>query len=411
MSEAQRNLGIAPARIKRSLSFSDETEDHKNGKEQGSESANTSSEEFMSIDTMSSAIDHPVIESSHRYWLGSAPDASSSDAEIGESTTTTVENPTDEIIEVPAARTVCAYCKSPVHRSTCCPHLPCRHCDKMGHVGTKCPKKVEETNQKKEEARRRYREKIAAARSKVFHEGATCSNCRNPNHQRTTCPDLPCRHCDTMGHIGKHCPHRKDMLVQATRDSKRRYKERIAISGRGGNNGKPSESPELAAAGLRSASLLCSHCREPNHRRPACPELPCSHCNKVGHVVTFCPLKAEDIRQRMREAQSRHKERRDTVAGVPPSTALCTQCKQQGHRKPACPSLPCRHCGKMGHVGDGNNCPFRAELIVQRLRESSQRYRNKKRTKITFTQEREKISSGIGRPILLVEEEARPESD
>lgn len=268
---------------------------------------------------------------------------------------------------------------------------------------------------------RRYREKkIATTRSKVFFHRearASCSYCGNPNHQRTTCPDLPCRYCDTMGHGGNSCPRRKDMLMQATRDSKRRYKEIIAISRRaGGNNGNsndkpPSGSAAAAAAGfLQSAGLLCSHCREPSHRRPACPHLPCSHCSKLGHVVIHCPLKAEDIRQRMRAAQSRHKKRRDTVAGVPPSTALCTQCKQQGHRKPACPDLPCRHCGKLGHVGDGNNCPVRAEMIAQRLRESSERYRKKKRksteTTFSFTRERENMSSsGIERLILLIEEE------
>lgn len=378
--------------------------------------------EFKGIDTISSAIDDSV-ESRHRYWLGSsASDASStSDTETRESAgVTTTENPTDEIIRIPAAaaRTVCAYCKSPVHRSTCCPHLPCRHCDKMGHVGTKCPQKLDEINEKKKEASRRYREKkIAAARSNVLsHEEAraSCSNCGNPNHQRTTCPDLPCRHCDTMGHVGHSCPRRKDMLVQATRDSKRRYKQKTAMTRLCGNdNGKPPTASAAAAAGFfESALLLCSHCREPRHRRPACPHLPCSHCNKPGHIVTHCPLKAEDIRQRMRAAQSRHKERRDTVAGVPPSTALCTHCKQQGHRKPACPDLPCRHCGKMGHVGDGNKCPVRAEMIAQRLRESSERYRKKKMKK--RERERQNMSSSdIERLILRLEEEAQagPKSD
>ncbi len=381
MSEAQGNMGLAPTGIMRNLSFTDRTEDHKNEKEQGSVSANTSSMEFKGIDTIPSVIDDSV-ESSHRFWRGSAPDASTSDAEVRESTTTT-DNPT-EIQILP--RTVCAYCKSPAHRSTCCPHLPCRHCDKMGHVGTNCPRRVEEINQKKREARRRYKEKKAAARVEVFH-GALCSNCKKPNHQRTTCPDLPCRHCDTMGHVGTSCPHRKEALVQAARDSKRRYKERIAMA-RGGTPAADSH------------AALCSHCRQPSHRRPACPQLPCTHCSTLGHVVTFCPVKAEDIRQRMRGAQSRHKKRRDTVAGVPPSTALCTQCKQQGHRKPACPNLPCRHCGKIGHVGVGTNCPVRAKLIAQGLRESSERYRNK-RTEIT--RKREKMSSGFGHILLIAE--------
>lgn len=372
----------------RKLSFNDRMEDQKKGKE-GSVFANTSSKEFKGINTMSSAIDN-TIERSHRFWLGSAPDASTNDAEMSESATT-VDNPTETLDRI-LARTVCAHCKSPIHRSTCCPHLPCRHCEKMGHVGSNCPRRVEEVNQKKREARRRYKEKNAAARIKVSH-GASCSNCKKPNHQRTTCSYLPCRYCDTMGHVGTSCPRRKEVLGQAARDSKRRYRERIAMA----QSGTPSADFHTA---------LCSHCRQPTHRRPACPQLPCTYCNTVGHVVTFCPVKAEDIRQRMRDAQSRHKKRRDTVAGVPPSTALCTQCKQTGHRKPACPNLPCRHCGEMGHVGVGANCPVRAKVIARGLRESSERYRKKKTGTM---QERKKMSSAFC-PILLVEEAAQ-ESD
>lgn len=264
-------------------------------------------------------------------------------------------------------------------------------------MGTNCPKRVEGIKQRKREARRRYKEKKAAARMQVLHR-ASCSNCKKPTHQRTTCPDLPCRHCDTMGHVGSSCPRRKEELVQAARDSKRRYKERISTA-RG-------ETP--TSADVHTAS--CSHCRQPSHRRPACPLLPCTRCNTLGHVVTLCPVKAADIRQRMRGAQLRHKKRRDTVAGVPPSTALCSQCKQQGHRKPACPNLPCRHCGKMGHVGVGTTCPVRAKLIAQGLKESSERYR-KKRTEITREPETASLS-GIGPISPAVEEElAQPESD
>lgn len=379
MSAAQENMGLAPAGVIRNLSFDDRTEDRKDGKEPGSVSANISSIEFKGIDTISSAIDDSDESSPHRFWLGSTPDASTSDAEIRESATTT-DNPTE--IKT-TSRTVCTCCKSAAHRSTCCPHLPCRHCDQKGHVGTNCPKRVEEINQLKREARRRYNEKKAAARVKVSNR-ASCSNCKKPNHQRTTCPDLPCRHCDTIGHVGTSCPRRRDILAQAARDSNRRYKDNKAMA-----QGGPSPSSDFH----HTALPLCSHCRQPSHRRPACPQLPCTHCNTLGHVVTLCPVKAEDTRQRMRDAQLRHKKRRDTVAGVPPSTALCTQCKQKGHRKPACPNLPCRHCGKMGHVGVGTDCPIRAKFIAQGLRKSSEKYRKKRAGN---TREGEKMFSGIG---------------
>lgn len=367
-SEDQGNMCLASARVMRNLSFNNRTEDHKNGKEQGGVSAITSSAELKAVDTISSAIDNSV-ESSHRFCLGPVPDASISNVGMSESATTVDD--TNEIIERTPPRNVCAQCKSPAHRSTCCPHLPCRHCEKMGHVGTNCPSRAEEVNRKKREARKRYREKKAAARISG-RSCALCSECKKPNHQRTTCPDLPCRHCDTMGHVGTNCPRREEVLGQAVRDSKRRHKERIAMA-------------RISMPPAEFNTTLCSHCRQPSHRRPACPKLPCTHCSTVGHVVTVCPVKVEHVRQRMRDAQSRHKKRRDTVAGVPPSTALCSQCQQAGHRKPACPNLPCRHCGEMGHVGVGTDCPVRAKVIAQGLRESSERYRKKKNESLRGT--------------------------
>lgn len=403
-SEDQRNMGLAPAGIMRNLSFNNRTEDHKNEKKPGSVTANTSSVEPKGTDTISSAIDSTSsvelkgigtissaidnsVERNHRFWLGSALHASTSNAEMSESAHS-ADGPT-EIVDRTSLRTVCAHCESPTHHSTCCPHLLCSHCEKMGHVGINCPRRAEEANQKKREARRRYKEKKAAARIKVS-PGALCSNCKKPDHQRTACPDLPCRHCELMGHVGTNCPLRKEVLGQAARDSKRRYKERMTMA----RSGTPSANFHKA---------LCSHCTQPSHRRPACPQLPCTHCSTAGHVVTVCPVKAEEVRQRMRDARSRHKKRRDTVAGVPPSTALCTQCKQSGHRKPTCPNLPCRHCGEMGHIGVGTNCPVGAKGTAQGLRESSERYRQKK---TESTSERVEISSG-SEPILLVENVGR----
>lgn len=258
----------------------------------------------------------------------------------------------------------------------------------MGHVGIHCPGRAEEVIQKRKDARRKHKEKTAAARSSVStgKSCAVCSQCKKPYHQHQTRTGLPCRHCNTMGHVGTNCPDREEELAQAIRHARRKCKE------------KKAEAPRDASAGNYHAS--CSHCRQPDHRRPACPKLPCARCSTVGHVVTDCPLKTEEVRQPMKDAQTRHKKRGDTVAGVPPSTALCAHCKQPWHWKPACPNLPCRHCGKMGHVGLGTNCPIKAELRKQRQRETRKSLRGKKKESF---QDQGRMCSGSGLTLLIGE--------
>lgn len=369
----------APGRMVLNPSSSDRTKDNNSGQEQGSVSTNTSFAQLKDKETTSSTPDIPAEDI----------EPSASNTELN-SSATTGNNATGNPVRAPP-RTVCAYCKSPAHRSTCCPHLPCRHCNKMGHVGTHCPGREEEAIQKKKDARRKQKEKKAAARSRVStgRSCSVCSQCEKPYHQRKTCTGLPCRHCNKMEHIGTNCPDREEELAQAIRHAKRKYNEKKAAATRG------------ASAG--NHHTLCSRCRQPDHRRPACPQLPCTRCSTVGHVVTDCPLQTEEVRQRMKDAQERYKKRRDTVVGVPPSTALCTHCKQPGHRKPACPNLPCRHCGKMGHVGLGINCPIKAEVNKQRQRESRKSSRKKKKES---SQDQRKMCSGSG-PTLLIGEEGR----
>ena len=336
-----------------------------------------------------SSTPHTLAEDSHQFCLGSDLEPSPSDADTKLNASATLG---DNATENPnRLRIVCAHCKSPTHRSTCCPHLPCRHCKNMGHVGTHCPRRVEQLIQKRKDSKRRYNAKKAAARSKVSagRLGAVCTQCKKPYHQRTTCPDLPCKHCNTIGHVGTDCPDRKEELADATRKAKRRYNERIAAAGRG-----------APSAGNQNSS--CSQCRQPGHRRPACPQLPCGRCSTVGHVVTDCPLKAKEVKQWMRDAQTRHKKRRDTVAGVHPSTALCTHCNQPGHRRPACPSLPCRYCDKMGHVGIGTNCPMKAAAMKQRHEDCKERLKRKSKES---AQHRVETCSGVGPTFVIKEEE------
>lgn len=167
---------------------------------------------------------------------------------------------------------------------------------KHGHVGTHCPRRVEQLIQKRKNSKRRYNAKKAAARSKASARrlSAVCTQCKKPYHQRIRCPDLPCKHYNTIGHVGTDCPDRKEELADATRKAKRRYNKRIAAAGRG-------------APSAGNHNSWCSQCRQPGHRRPACPQLPCGRCSIVGHVVTDCPLKAKEVKQWMRDAQTRHK--------------------------------------------------------------------------------------------------------
>lgn len=379
------NMDQAPARMVRNPIFNDRTEGN-NRQEQGIVSTIPSFAELKKKEIRSSTPDISA-ENSHQFWLGSDIEPSASNTDLNASATTR-NNATGNPVRVPP-RNACAHCKSPAHRSACCPHLPCRHCNKMGHVGTHCPGRAEEVIQKRKDAKRKHKEKAAAARSSVSigKSCAVCSQCKKPYHRRQTCTGLPCRHCNTMGHVGTNCPDREEELAQAIRHARRKYKE------------KKAEAPRDASAGNYHAS--CSRCRQPDHRRPACPQLPCVRCSTVGHVVTDCPLKTEEVRQRMKDAQTRHKKRRDTVAGVSPSTALCAYCKQPGHRKPACPNLPCRDCGKIGHVGLGSNCPIKAELTKQRQRETRKSLRGKKKES---SQDQGRVCSGSGLNLLIGEE-------
>lgn len=76
----------------------------------------------------------------------------------------------------PVRRRKCSSCREPYHHVETCPHLPCKYCAKMGHLGRNCPT-------------------IVNNRTRV----ATCSICKEPGHQRYECPSRPCRYCRACG--------------------------------------------------------------------------------------------------------------------------------------------------------------------------------------------------------------------
>lgn len=101
----------------------------------------------------------------------------------------------------------CEQCSMKIHTIQRCPQITCCCCEKKGHVGTICP---EPESRKKclacGEKEHNHNERASCARwVHSLKNVKACGQCGSRGHSESSCMQIRCSLCGTLGHIGNFC--------------------------------------------------------------------------------------------------------------------------------------------------------------------------------------------------------------